>query len=271
MKKIIISFLSLFILLTLSGCEIKDSENKSNIEDNENIKYYDKDFIMSLEKGYSNRWIEVKKINDSNGDVTAEELKRTILLELDEIKEYEDLKFEDGKLKELAIKYINLLRDDLELADTYDGSLSFYSTWDEGLDKRTEVLSQINEIIKLDVTNQEVKKGLAEALARGKKVVSESNNDETTRIFVNNFNFQKNEGESDEYFSTFDAIIENTTNLSFDYLYVEIKLKDEEGIVVDTESISENNWIISEKRKLSFITDKEFSTMELIVDSYSVK
>ena len=64
---------------------------------------------------------------------------------------------------------------------------------------------------------------------------------------------------------------ENTTQLNFEYLSLNIKLIDDQGTTVDTQPIYENNWAANEKRNLEFITNKTFSTIQITVNDYSLE
>ena len=67
------------------------------------------------------------------------------------------------------------------------------------------------------------------------------------------------------------ATAENTTQLNFEYLSLNIKLIDDQGTTVDTQPIYESNWAANEKRNLEFTTDKTFSTIQITVNDYSLE
>ena len=71
-------------------------------------KTYDSEFLTSLSKGLDKRW----KDNDKYPEESAKNYKLWVNDELDEVKDYGDKKFENDKLKELAIRYINVLMTD---------------------------------------------------------------------------------------------------------------------------------------------------------------
>ena len=98
LKKVICIVLSTILLV---GCT-SNSENKN----------YDSEFLTSLSKGLDKKW----KDNDKYPEESAKNYKLWVNDELDEVKDYGDKKFKNDKLKELAIRYINVLKEGKEIA-----------------------------------------------------------------------------------------------------------------------------------------------------------
>lgn len=69
---------------------------------------YDDKFIQDLKKGLESRW----DYTDSSDFKESEKSYQTAIdKELSQIEKYNDLKFSDNKLKELAVSYINELNE----------------------------------------------------------------------------------------------------------------------------------------------------------------
>lgn len=127
MKKILYLFLTLILSISIAGC--------SNTQED---KTYDKEFISSLSKGLEARWKLTDEYDDlvSKGEIKDTDQKKFIEYydkfvnaELGEVEKYKDLKFEDSKLQEAAISYINLLKTQQE------GVEEMRVDFEEGLEK----------------------------------------------------------------------------------------------------------------------------------------
>ena len=57
----------------------------------------------------------------------------------------------------------------------------------------------------------------------------------------------------------------NTTGKDITSLSASVKLKDDNGVVVDSESISVQEWLKDEATQFEFMTDKQFTTSEIRV------
>ena len=248
----IILIVTLAVMLVLGACS-KSSEPK----------YYDDDFMSSLEKGLESRWSFVEKEDD---DESEKFYTTAIKKEFEQVKKYEDLKFKDSKLKEAALAYINELKNGLKVAKTY-GSDSFYDNWSKHYDSRTAKLITINKIKKIEVSEKN-QSTLDELLASGKEVISTEKNKDTLTNFLKGITFAKDEARSDEYSSYYTATVENTTGLNIENLSLSFKLIDDNGVTVDTSSEYVENWNAGEKRQLEFWTDKQFSKTEITMGEY---
>ena len=263
MKRMFLVISLLFVSIIVAGCGTTSTKKE--------VKYYDNDFVTDLGKALDARWTYTDDKANADVVMTEEGYETATQTELDVIEKYQDLKFKDSKLKEAALAYINELKNGLEVAKTY-GSDSFYDNWSKHYDSRTSKLITINDIKKIEVSekNQSI---LNELLASGKEVQTKSKNEDTIKSFADSLTFTLDEANSDESISyyIYTATAENTTQLNFGYLSLNIKLIDDQGTTVDTQPIYENNWAANEKRNLEFITNKTFSTIQITVNDYSLE
>ena len=183
-------------------------------------KTYDSEFLTSLSKGLDKRW----KDNDKYPEESAKNYKLWVNDELDEVKDYGDKKFENDKLKELAIRYINVLKEGKEIASNF-GAGSFDRQWSEIQNKRFELLLDINSIAEIPVQD---KKTLDSILKSG-KATKEFNR--VYEILVDTFdpkNFVVEEvGSGSEKEKHYVGNFENTTGHYINYIDVTISLYDE--------------------------------------------
>lgn len=206
------------------------------------------------------RWDYTNKYEDE--EIKKEILEEATNLEIIEIDEFKDLKFEDDKLKELAISYINELKDGLEALDSF-GADSFYEKWDDHYSKRTALLLEIDENYEIPISSDYVAI-LDELKATGREVLQEADKNEELKKFLKKIEFEVDEKQSDDYIKYYVAIIENTTNYNFIEFSVDLKLIDSDGVTVGTEYTFTSNWNKGEKAKLEFITSEDFEKIEVI-------
>lgn len=254
MKKWFLGLLTITCLV-LVGCSKKTNEKT----------YYDDKFMSSLAKGLESRWAYV----DNNSDESKVDYTTAIQKELDEINKYSDLSFKDSKLQEAAISYINSLKNCKSVAQTF-GADSFYENWSDAYDNRTEALNKINKIQKIKVSKAN-QKNLDELLASGKEVQNNNESKEQVTNLVNSLSFTKDEESSFDEYGEYTATVTNNTELTIEDLSVIAKLKNEQGVVVDEQYLSFNNWTPNETRQVDFMTDKSFSTIEYSIDYINIK
>ena len=108
LKKLIIIGLS---CLVLSGCASEEPAA-------EEPTYADQSFISDMKNGLQARW----KLNEEdeaeegydeilvNSEEYQEMMNNYIQAELDYVEKYQNEKFEDSNLQEIAVKYVNLLK-----------------------------------------------------------------------------------------------------------------------------------------------------------------
>lgn len=252
----IISILALFLF----GC------NKDQSQDE---KFYDEQFIESLARGLDKRWekAEENKLDEEDSleallNMTSQDYKNYINIELDEINDYTDKKFESSELKELAISYINELNNGLEVADKF-GSDSFFDEWPKHYNNRTKILNDINNYQDIPVENKDI---LNQLLAQGKDVEQKNKKQEEISQILNNITFeQESENEYDNW-KEYSAIVENTTDYNFENLALLIKLYDEDDVNVATEHAHIDHWLSGEKTRIQFGTDQNFVKTVIEID-----
>ncbi|WP_455544286.1 hypothetical protein [Intestinibacter sp.] len=124
MKKILNLLLVLVIGTTMIGCsssttvsssgENKSEEATSTMSTNKSEKKkktYDKEFLENLSKGLEES-IELtnKYLYSSGVEQYNQFYKDTIDVKLDNVKKYKDMDFENSELKNLAVRYVDLLQ-----------------------------------------------------------------------------------------------------------------------------------------------------------------
>ena len=261
MKKLLITILALALLFSmglLSGCSSSSSDDE--------VKYADQDFIKSMQKGLEARWALTNKAPDGPG--TIEEMQSYIQAELDQVEQYGSATFEDTKLQEKALKYINVLKDSYENAG-YSLSDKDYDKWQEYIDERAVLIKDFADNYGLTVSDQ-YQANFDEFLANGEAVNTRSEQEKAVKKLVKKLDFKV--VEDDGYgWKTYEAILDNTTEYEIKDLSLEINLLDEDGIIIDTMYTDANNVAKGQKAKMSFETDKSFKKLKKIISWFEVE
>lgn len=221
-----------------------------------------------MQKGLESRW----DITDNADYVTDDEMKETlgsaVKAELDSVEKYKDEKFEDSALQELVLKYINTLKAQEESLDYVSADPDKFNTdWQSAYEERTQMIDTFYNDYDLKVS-EKYESDLEELLTKSKLVTEEANTKETIEKWIDSFAFTE---VSDEYgFKTYEAVVENTTGVDFDYISLSINLIDAEGVTLETTYASIDNVTNGAKVKFEFTTDAEFSSTEITPD-YALK
>ena len=267
MKKV----LSLLMVICLSigitvGCgNTKDTNTQEE-------KFADEDFMKDLSKSLETRWAMNDADTGENYAEGSDKQKELFLkwtkAELDIVGKYEDEKFEDSKLKELAIQYINCLKDQEEAAKyvTVDYT-KFSELWETAYNSRTQLIEQFKTDYDLKVS-EKYQSTLDDLLTNAQLVTEEQTEKSAVEEFIKNIQFSV---ESDDYgLKTCSAVVENTTGYGFKSLSLTINLLDAEGVIVETTFSSVQNFASGSKAKFEFMTNKEFSSTDVKAEFYEI-
>ncbi|QQK06968.1 FxLYD domain-containing protein [Miniphocaeibacter halophilus] len=255
MKKKSILIIGLLFLTLLVGC------SSNGAKDSTEINYVDKEFLSSFKKGLEKRWDlpEVDLTMDTQGQ--KEEYLKAIDTELNEIKDYSGEKFEDTKLQEKALSYINILKEQKEAFDYFTvDEIKFYETWDKIAAERSKILVDIVDSYKIEFSGK-YENILDDFKLNAQMAIEDDTKNKEIEDIVNKVEFTK---VKEEYGSSYyEAVVENTSSVEFENFAFEISLIDEEGIIVEsTYSNSVNNWKPGQKFKFEFMTQTAFAKME---------
>jgi len=218
-------------------------------------------FYEDLKQGLINRW-KLSNLNDD--DYTTEDFNGYVKAELDCISKYKNKKFKNKNIEKYAKEYIETLYDTKNNTKYIDSN---YDKWESEYinviyDDRCEALVHLNEIKKIEFDKKSQNKNFNELLDDG-------NDSLAIRDFMDKADFKK---EPDEYegetYHTYSMIMENTTDLSFDYFYFNLNLEDENGVVLETQSAYTDNWDTGTKHKFEFSTDCNFAKITVHDVSY---
>lgn len=253
MKKLLSFALLAITVVSLTACGSKTNKN-----------YSDDSFMNDLSSGLQAKWAIADK--DDFDLESKSSYKKIIQVELDKVNKYSDKKFKNSKLKEFAIEYINVLKDE-KSSLKYWGSDDFDTKWGELYSKRNATLVKINNIKKIKV-DKKYQSNLDELEGSGKAETEKNSKQEKIDALLRGIKFvaQPKEDPEDDY-TTYNAEVLNNTGFDIKSFSADVKIKDNSGTVVDTEYIDTDNWSKNEKVKFSFETDQPVSTYE-VKESY---
>ena len=260
----------LSVLILLVGCG-KQVDTTKNQEDQEEEKQYaDENFIDDMSSGLQARWKQYDEDIEKEGYedilVNSEENEQMMIsyidAELKFIEKYSDEKFENNNLKELAIKYINLLNQHKDICKyiTVD-----YSKYEEELtsvfNERSKVISQMVNDYGMTVS-EDYQNTLEEFLVNSNLVDERESQERAIEEMLNAVTFEM--FNDDGYgLKTYQGIIENTTGIDFNNMSFNINLLDGDGVIVETTYDQISAFAKGAKARCEIITDKDFSFTQI--------
>ena len=261
MKKLLVIMLSLCMAIGLTACGGGTAEEKT----------YDDDFLSDMVRGLQTRWDLSDEFDEKYKDTepTNDEFKTARMemvdAELEILDGYTEKKFEDSKLQELAIQYINQLKAQKEALDylvvDYDKCLD---EWTQAYDERSKLIVEINDAYTLNV--DEKYKDTLQELTTNASLVKDK---EKIKELVEKMLKTELEKKSDEYgWAEYTLTLENITDATFQYFEVDVKLLDDEGVTIETLMDSTSNWASGDKTRFTFTTDKDFDSYKLESNYY---
>ena len=259
--------------LLFTGCSGSQQESKQE----EEIHYADEDFVKDMAKGLEARWTLNEQDESKEGydaiDLQSSEYKDMMIsyinAELDCIGKYKDEKFEDSKLQEEAISYINLLNDHIEICDYIP--VDYYGKYLEEFqpiyDGRSKIIQDMADNYGLTVSDK-FQSNLDEFKTNSKLVQEKDAQEQAIDSMLSNITFEEVPDEYSGDWKTYQGVVENTTGSDFATFGVYINLLNAVGVIVETAYDQVSNFTNGAKVQFEFSTDKEFTSTEVTVQYY---
>lgn len=225
----------------------------------------DGQFLKALKIGLQNRWdltnnqITVEVMGLPVNTSTVDDYKKFVQQELDQISIYEKKEFNDEGLGRCAKEYIAALHlQEKALAYKAIDSDRYDTEWGEGLNKRSKLLKEL--VSKYNFTvDDEYLSNLNEMVLRG-EVNKEHENLELQIQKMINVDYTLSSGGKSS--KTYEMVIENTSVVNFSSFHVNVKLVNDEGVVVETvKTNTVKDFISGQKAIFSFKAEREFSSI----------
>ena len=244
----------------LVGCAAQQSSQ-------EQPQYSDEAFMQWLAKGYEARDALAGKT--PKADKSAEYYEKLVDAELGQVEKYQGSQFEDSKLQESAIAYINSLKDQRAAAELYStDNDQFKKDWQKAYDKRTALLKTFVGDYGLTVSAS-CQDSLDKLVSHGKKVERDSSEKAAVESLASSIDLEF----SEKYSSVSgQATVANNTGYDFDYVNFNVELFDESGVKVETASLYATHWLNGETIVLNcYTSQKEVpASVKVVADSYKV-
>lgn len=259
--------------LLFTGCSGSRQESKQE----EEIHYADEDFVKDMAKGLEARWTLNEQDESKEGydaiDLQSSEYKDMMIsyinAELDCIGKYKDEKFEDSKLQEETISYINLLNDHIEICDYIP--VDYYGKYLEEFqpiyDGRSKIIQDMADNYGLTVSDK-FQSNLDEFKTNSKLVQEKDAQEQAIDSMLSNITFEEVPDEYAGDWKTYQGVVENTTGSDFSTFAVNINLLNADGVIVETAYDQVSNFTNGAKAQFEFSTDKEFTSTEVTVQYY---
>ena len=183
------------------------------------------------------------------------------------VEKYTDEKFNDSKLQEYAVKYVNLLKQHKDACKYIP--VDYYGKYSEELDsiynERSKIIEDLVENYNLTVDKKH-QDTLDEFKTNSQLVKDQDAMEESVKNMLANIQFT--EVSNEDGWKTYQGVVENTTGKDISTLNVDINLKNADGVIVETTYDDVSNFTKGAKAQFEFYTDKDFATTEVTASYY---
>lgn len=245
--------------LLLSGCSGASQGSSSGPD------YADDEAMAIIAKGLEARWA----VTDSaTYEDNAENLKKAVNAELDVDKALRDRQFEDSKMQEDVLKYINKLDDSLKVLEEYPyDSYDYSEKWSAVYNERTQILKTFVESYGLTVSKDK-QSTLDKLLTAGTAAKNKSERDDAINALFEKAEWEKVDKGYGYYEYT--ATIANSTDYDYKGVSVVLALYDNEDVRAGEAYASINTWEKGEKARFEAGSDIDAARVKAKVDYYTV-
>lgn len=262
MKRTLAFLLTVLMAFSLTACG-SAPEKKT--------EYADKVFIQDLAKGLERRFDAVDKSEKSAVTLSdadyAKQVTGFVDIELNTLSKYRTSEFEDHKLQEYAISYVNSLDAQKEALTTCaDDRAASDEKYSKAQAVRIKLLLSLATDYGLSLSDRH-QKTLDEMKTEAKTIIKDEEAKTAVDSVINNLNFQKVE---ESYgWKTYRATLENTSGYDIGFVSLSIDLIDAGGVVISQTYASADNVTKGKKVNVEFTTDANFVKYE-ISSSYNI-
>lgn len=258
---VLLSLLAALMFVPLAGC--------SQPKQDDGPEYQDAAFLSDLGKGLDARWDLIDKVSADSPDeeLTSENMTAYVQAELDAVDKYSNAAFEDSDLRELAISYINVLHDSLEVAKTYSVNSDVSLTeWGSVYEERTMLLKDIASSYDIGVSSEH-ESDLNQLVSEGAAVQQTADIEAALQSIADSAQFSFVDDGYGNISGT--ATVTNNTGTNFSSVQFDVQLYDEGGVRTDTEYAYVDNWNDGETVNLDvYVTSGSMPAAVKVVPSY---
>lgn len=255
MKKILLLVSAIILSLSLVACSSASGSEKG--EDNA--------FIKDVKKSFEARSKYIDSVESQKEPVEVNVYyKEAVLKEKSILEKYKEAKFDNPELGKVAQDYLEGLNKQEDSLKYFTSDLvKFDEKWQEGYNLRSTALTTLVDKFGLKLNEKDF-----EDLKNNAQVVKENDAIKSkVDTMVKDIKFEQIK---DEYgWKDYEATVANTAGVDFESFYLDVKLLDKEGVVVESVPVSPNGaWKKDQKIKLNFSTEKDFQKLEWTSEYY---
>lgn len=220
MKKIFVTILTLCMFaFGLTAC----GASGTNVQNEEAI---DAKAMSIIAKGWEKRSDVVAK--NKNKEDSADTLKEAVQAEIDADASLKSAKFDDSKMQEAVLAYINSVEAQMDVLDTTQyQSTEYLIAWSDAYDKRTACLKYLVDTYGLKVS-EKYQSDFNELIKNGGVVQQRQDAKDQLQAL---FDKAEIEAEDNGYGAvTYKTVIENTTDYNYEQVGVYFVFYDEDGV-----------------------------------------
>lgn len=262
MRKAVPAIAVLLLVLLVAGCAPGSGSGSAEPD------YADDEVIGALAHGLESRFTLADEQAKAGAEINAEYYASVVQAELDVMKPYKDRLFEDSKLQESTISYINLLEDAIDLTETYPtDSMEFIDGWQKIYDERTTLLKHFVDDYDLKVKG-EFEGTFNELLLNANAVEERTETEDALNDLVASIEFEK---EVDDFgYVTYVATAENTSGIDLENVGLLLSLYDEDGVRVEETYANASSWANGESVRFEAFTDVDVDDIKVSLDYYTI-
>ena len=226
----------------------------------------DGQFLRALAKGLTARWVKENENTMGGYEIEDAETNREYCqIELDQIEEFYEMTFDNPDLQADARKYIDYLKDAQAATNHYNMDYSlYYEKWSSIHAERTILLKKMVDEYGLKIDEKYKKKFdslMNDAAAATETKKLKQSIDDMCKAF------EVTVKKDDWGYKTYNIKMKNTTNLTFEYFYVDANIVDEQGNIVTTGSSGQiESWKPGVEANTQFWVEKD----DIDINNYSI-
>ncbi|MDO4437238.1 MAG: FxLYD domain-containing protein [Coriobacteriaceae bacterium] len=261
MKRISAALLSCLVALSLSACGQPAKDPGPDYADDEAME-----IIADAFEARQDVIFKVEEKDPSNAQ-SMKNMRSYVEAELEVADKLRTRVFEDSEMQELVLKYLNTLDNALKTLEEYPvTSTEFLDEWNERADIRATLLKTFADEYGLTV-EEKYQDIFDEVLANGAAAAKESQTEEALQGVLDAIVFEK----VTEYsFTTYSAVVENTTGVDFGDCAFDVALYDAEGVKLDDRYVFTSGWASGEKVRFEFTSEVDTDQIKLSIDYYNL-
>lgn len=260
LKKKLLVIIGLVAVAGLSACGAPQEKSPD---------YADDEAMQVIAQGLEKRSdiIDAQDSVDSNVDLKSDYIE-AVEAEIAVTKPLKDRQFEDSKLQEKVVAYVNTLDDSLEVLEKNGLSdTDFYTKWYEVLDERTALIKEFVDDYGLAV-KPKYQDVLDELVATGAGATERRESKDAINSLVTSATWDKIDEGYGSY--TYVAVIENSTEFDFNDVNITLGLYDADGVRAAESYASTQKWNKGEKVRFEAYGDVDAARVDAAVDFFDV-